>query len=263
MKAVPARRLARVVAAFAVVWLAARMRAPRLAREERRDLARRLARRALASLDVQIRVCGRLRAADPSLVVANHVSWLDIQVLNAVFGARFVAKDETSSWPVIGAIARGFETFFLRRGSRRDAARVMAAVASALAAGDTVVVFPEGTTTDGTRLGRFHPAFFQAALNAQVPLRPVGIRYTTADGEQSLAASFIGDMTFLDSLLAILRERPLIAELRAGDVLTHERATRRALAASAQACIGRELGIPVDRIETSVGVPASRHKAAA
>jgi len=263
MNGMVARRLLRVVAGFAVAWLAARVLAPRLARAARRDLARRLARRTLASLDLQVRVSGRVIAAGPALVVANHVSWLDVQVLNTIFSARFVAKQETRTWPVIGAIARGFETFFLRRGSCRDAARVTAAVASALAAEDTVVVFPEGTTTDGTRLGRFHPAFFQAAVDAGVPLQPVAIRYTTAEGEQSLAASFVGDMTFVDSLLTILRERPLIAELCIGDVLAHERANRRGLAASAQASVAAALGIPAHRVETPAGLPVSRHKVAA
>jgi 1-acyl-sn-glycerol-3-phosphate acyltransferase len=248
-----ADRLSRAIAGFGVVWLAARWRAPRLGDVERRRLAGALARRTLARLDVHPRVTGRgFTPGGPCLLVVNHVSWLDVQVLNAVFDARFVAKSETAAWPVVGAIARGFGTFFLRRGSIRDAARVVGRVTAAIARGETVAVFPEGTTTDGLRLGRFHPAFFQAAIDAGVPVHPVAIRYRRPDGTISTAAPFVGDMTFLASLLRIAREPALTAELSLCPPLATIGRDRRQLAATAQHAVARSLDLAASAVDAPV-----------
>jgi 1-acyl-sn-glycerol-3-phosphate acyltransferase len=118
-------------------------------RPEDRSILRRLARQTLAILGVRVVRGGRGGPAPrPVLVVANHVSWLDVYALQAGQGGRAVAKREVRDWPIAGAIVRG---------SPRDAARVKDAVAAALRAGERVVVFPEGTTSDGAGVGRFYP----------------------------------------------------------------------------------------------------------
>src|SRR5262249_56452210 len=114
----------------------------------------------------------RTRTADPRRVVSNHVSCLDVYVLNAAQPVRFVAKSETRTWPFVGTIADRFGSFFIVRGSCRDAARVKTRVAEALRAGESVAVFPEATTTDGHRVKPFYGAMFQAALHAAVPVQP-------------------------------------------------------------------------------------------
>jgi 1-acyl-sn-glycerol-3-phosphate acyltransferase len=226
-----------------VVWLIATLIAPRLTPARRRRVVARCAARTLSIL----RVTSRVHRVPPlhdgaMLVVANHVSWLDVYVLNAALGGtRSVAKREVASWPVAGAIARGFATFFHTRGSGRDAARVKDDVAAALRAGEPVVVFPEGTTTEGDGVARFHPAFLQAAIDAGVPVQPVAIRYARSDGALDRAAAFVGDMTFLASLLRVLRRPRLEARLTFGPRLHPHGHTRRDLAAASHAFVARAL----------------------
>lgn len=200
-------------------------------------LARRHARGLLESLGVELRVFGVLPAADrPLLLVANHVSWLDTYALNAVNGARFIAKSEVGAWPLIGTIASRFGTIFHRRGCFRDAWRTVAAARRALALGYPVGVFPEGTTTRGDELLEFRPAFFQAAIDIGVPVQPVAIRYCFSDGTPTAAASYSGDTSLLDSVLDVLRCRRLVVELHfAARLAPYD--DRRALAASARKAI--------------------------
>ncbi|HLK11426.1 MAG TPA: lysophospholipid acyltransferase family protein [Candidatus Binatia bacterium] len=236
-------RWARVAADLLLVWLAAGLVAPRLSAAARRRLGRRLARRNLAALELRVRVRGT-PSPEPVLLVANHVSWLDVHALGAVVPARFVAKAETARWPIVGTIARRLDAFFIVRGSFRDAARVKARVAAALRAGERVAVFPEGTTTDGSRIGRFHGALLQAALDADVPVQPVAVRYRAADGTPGTAAAFVGDMTFAESLARVVRAPGLVAELWFGPPLAPAGCSRRELAAVARETIADVLGLP-------------------
>jgi 1-acyl-sn-glycerol-3-phosphate acyltransferase len=242
---VPLRVLrgAALVAQVLVVWLAAVLLAPRLSPARRRRLAARCAAQTLAIVRVRPRVHGAHAFVDgPVLVVANHVSWLDVYALNAVLGgARYVAKREVRRWPIAGGIAHGFGTFFHARGNVRDAARVKDAVVAALRAGERVVVFPEGTTTEGDGAGRFHAAFLQAAVDAAVPVQPVAIRYPDPDGGPDRAAAFVGDTTFLASLLRVLRRRRLDARLTVGPALDPRGRTRRDLTAASHAFVASVL----------------------
>ena len=212
--------------------------APRLTPGRRGSLSARLAARTLRTLHVRVLRFGAAPHDGPMLLVANHISWLDVYALNALVGGpRSVAKSEVARWPFAGAIARGFGTFFHVRGSYRDAARVKNEVAVALRAGERVLVFPEGTTTEGGSLGRFHAAFFQAAVDAGVPVQPVAIHYPMADGSPDPAASFIGEMTFVESLVRVLGRRRLEARLTFGPVLSSAGRTRRELAALSHAFV--------------------------
>jgi 1-acyl-sn-glycerol-3-phosphate acyltransferase len=210
-----ARRASRLAAHLVTLYAHARLVAPRLGRTERDQLARQLARRMLDVLAVRVRVHGTpLPARGPLLVVANHVSWLDPYTLNAVVAARFVAKSEVARWPLVGGVARGFGSFFIVRGSVRDAARTKDRVAEALRAGERVGAFPEATTTDGAQVGAFHGALFQAAIDAGVPIQPVAVRYTDVDGTPSDAPVFVGDMTLAASLARVLAAPTLHADVR-------------------------------------------------
>lgn len=242
----PALRCVRAVAMLVqlcVVWLGAVVVAPRLGVSRRNALVARFAAGTLAILGVRVRAVGAQPLRDgPVLVVANHVSWLDVYLLNAVLGGtRHVAKSEVARWPVAGAIARGFGTFFHARGSFRDAARVKDAVAAALRAGDRVVVFPEGTTSEGDDVGRFHAAFFQAAVDARVPVQAAAVRYPGPGGRPDPAAAFVGDMTFVASLARVLRRRKLEARLTFGPVLLPGHLARRELAAVSHAFVALAL----------------------
>jgi 1-acyl-sn-glycerol-3-phosphate acyltransferase len=243
------RRGAAVLSSLVFTWAVAAFVAARLAPRARRLLSARLARGTLAALDVRVGMTGVGPTDDrPRLFVANHVSWLDVYALGAWWPARFVAKIETASWPLAGTIARRFDALFIVRGSFRDAARVKARVAAALAAGDSVVVFPEATTTEGDRLARFHPAMFQAAIEAGALIQPVALRYRRQDGSPCPAAAFVGDDTFAASLCRVLREPAIEVDVHVGPPLSPAGWTRRELAGWAQTTVATALGLPRTRV---------------
>jgi 1-acyl-sn-glycerol-3-phosphate acyltransferase len=153
-------------------------------------------RAVLAALGVRLEVEGSL-SADCELLVANHVSWLDVVALNAVRPAVFVCKQEIAAWPVIGRLLRGTGTVFMRRGSARAAYRTMRELSMRLAIGEQVAVFPEGTTSGGAGVLPFRTALLQSALNAGCPIQPVALAYT------SEVAVYTGDTRFIDSLWAV------------------------------------------------------------
>jgi 1-acyl-sn-glycerol-3-phosphate acyltransferase len=236
----------RTAAGFVEAYAAARFVAPRLAPAVRRAADVRRARHGLAVLNVDVVRRGAALVEGPVLLVANHVSWLDVYALNSLMAARFVAKAEVRTWPVVGLIAERSETFFIVRGSFRDAARVKNAIAAALRRSERVVVFPEGTTTDGTRVARFHPALLQAAVDTGTPVQPVAIRYPGERGRPNPDAAFIDDMGFLTSLGRVIGTGALSAELTFGEPILPLGLTRRDLAESAQRFIAERLGVERD-----------------
>lgn len=209
----------------------------------RMTLTREWSRSLLDLLGVQLRVRGNpLDAADHNvLVVSNHVSWLDIYLLNTVRPLRFVSKAEIRNWPVVGRLAVFTGTLFLERGRRRDTARVNDAVSIALTSGDCVAFFPEGTTTDGTYLKPFLSSLLQAAINAQAELRPVALRYILPDGGIDRAAAYCGDMSMMDSLRNILARREIRAELIFLEPIPTSGKHRRELARQAEQLISSAL----------------------
>ncbi len=193
---------------------------------------RGLARAMLAVLG--IRVVRRGPALRPgSLLVANHVSWLDILVLMAVSPMRLVAKGEVGAWPGIGSLAGLSGAIFIDRSRPKALPATVAEVAEALRSGRTVAAFPEGTTFCGVNRGRFRPALFQAAIDAGAPVVPVSINY------DSTAAAFIGDDTLFHSVRRVAALRSLTVTLVTAPALRPEPgADRRALARAAQASMG-------------------------
>jgi 1-acyl-sn-glycerol-3-phosphate acyltransferase len=215
---------------------------PSLDAHARRARIRRWSRRLLHLLGVDIRITGAL--AHPNvLVVANHVSWLDIFALHAVGPVRFIAKSEIARWPLIGRLVRGVGTLFIERARRRDTHRVNQEMAAALRDGDIVAVFPEGTVTNGTRLLPFKGSLLQPIIDAQGSVQPVAIRYRTQAGDTSLAAAYDG-VTFLHSLWRIAGERALVVDLVATPPLSATGRVRRELAGDAEAIIRAALESP-------------------
>jgi 1-acyl-sn-glycerol-3-phosphate acyltransferase len=250
-------RLTRLLILLLRLYLDARLRVPGLPAEHRRRAAQRWARRMLRTLRVEVRARGHVPAPGaPLLLVANHVSWLDSYALNTVSAARFVAKSEVCGWPLIGPIAVGFGTFFLKRGCYRAAARMVGGLAEVLCAAQPVGVFPEGTTSEGNGLLRFYPAMFQAAVLSGARVQPVAVRYRGADGAPTGAAAYVGDMSVLDSIRRLLREPGLTAELVFCAPLDPSGRTRRELAALTRAAIAAALAF-----EDAVG-PTTLRRAA-
>jgi 1-acyl-sn-glycerol-3-phosphate acyltransferase len=135
------------------------------------------------------------------LLVANHISWLDIMAVHAVCPhARFVSKADVKSWPLMRHLVDAGGTLYLERERKRDALRVVHAMADALKAGDTVAIFPEGTTSDGQALLPFHANLLQAAIATETPVQPVAIRFSDSGHAVSRAVEFVGATTLAQSL---------------------------------------------------------------
>jgi len=171
-----------------------------------------------------------------ALVVSNHISWIDIYVINAWRPTPFVSKAEVGNWPLIGWFARNLDTVFVEREKRSDARRIMHELAERLQRGELMCVFPEGTTTDGVGLKPFHANMFQAAVSAGKPVQPICIRYEDAQGRQSVAPAYIDDVSLKQSLDAMLNAGPLTAHVYVGEAIQPE-GDRRKLAAQAQAAV--------------------------
>lgn len=135
------------------------------------------------------------------LYVANHISWLDIVAINAVSPSRFVSKSEVGRWPLIGRLVTAADTLYLVRQRQRDALRVVHLVAEALKGGDTVAVFPEGTTGEGHELLPFHANMLQAAIATEIPVQPIALMYSDPEHAVSPAVAYVGDTSLMRSLL--------------------------------------------------------------
>jgi len=200
-------------------------------------LIQRWSRKLLALFRVSLVVRGeQVEARDlaGSMVVSNHVSWLDIYAINGWHPPRFVAKSEIRSWPVIGWLCAQTGVLFVERARKRDAHRIMHVIADAMRAGDAICVFPEGTTSSGLQLLPFHANLFQAPVSAAAPIRPLALRYRiAATGELTTIPAYIDDLSMMDTINAILNGPPLVVEVVVGPVVAAEM-DRRALAAHSQ-----------------------------
>lgn len=153
-------------------------------------------------LRLEISVQGEL-PAQPALYVANHVSWLDIPVLGGIAGVHFLSKAEVAEWPLIGKLATAAGTLYIRRGKGEVRMRTRQ-IAAHIGSGRSVLVFPEGTTTDGRDVRNFHSPLFAAATDGGHALQPVAIRYLDQNGELHPHAPFIGDDEFSAHLWRLL-----------------------------------------------------------
>lgn len=205
---------------------------PALAEAGRQQKVRHWSAGLLDCLAVRVELVGAAQCAGPLMLVANHVSWLDISVLQAAQFCRFVAKAELRRWPVIGLMAGRSGTLFIERESRRDAMRVVHHMADSLRAGEVLAVFPEGTTSDGTGLLPFHANLFQAAISSSARVQPVWIEYLDAhSGRPSQAPNFVGDEFFLASVWRTLCASGTLVRIHRGEAQSPLGRDRRKLAA--------------------------------
>ena len=202
--------------------------------ETKQRLIQRWSRKLLALFRVSLVVHGEPVARHElagSMLVSNHVSWIDIYAINSWYPPRFVAKSEIRSWPVIGWLCAQTGVFFVERARKRDAHRIMHVIADAMRSGDAICVFPEGTTSDGLQLLPFHANLFQAPVSAGAPIRPLALRYrVAATGELTTIPAYVGDLSMMDTINAMLDGPPLIVEVCVGPAVAPE-TDRRGLAA--------------------------------
>lgn len=192
----------------------------------------------VSRLGIRIIVRGHPAAGAGTLLMANHISWLDITALHAAMFCRFIAKGDVRHWPVIGYMAAQAGTLFIERASRRDAMRVVHQMAASLRAGEVLAVFPEGTTSDGERLLPFHANLFQAAISADAPVQPVAIGFIDqASGLRSQAPCYIGDDSLLSSVWRTLRTPDIAVVIWFGEPQMAQGKDRRAWAAHVRAAV--------------------------
>lgn len=225
-------RLLRVGAhVVAGLWMVA-LRFPRLSPEQQGVRVQAWSMALLGHLGIALQVRGPLPLLGPVLLVANHLSWLDIPVLHAARHCRFVSKSDIQDWPLIGTLATAAGTLYIERRVRRDARRVVQQMTGALRERAVLAVFPEGTTGDGTVLLPFHANLLQAALDAGAPVQPVGLRFVdAASGAASAAPVYAGDTTLLASVWRTACAPPLRAVVHYGAAEPSQGRERRAWSA--------------------------------
>lgn len=168
-------------------------------------------RRLCEVFNIEVQVHGAI-PREPALWVSNHISWLDVAVLGS--GARifFLAKAEVEKWPILGNLAKGGGTLFIKRGSG-DSIRIREQITEFLKQDIPVLFFPEATTTDGTRVKKVHGRLLGAAIEAQRPVQICVICYVNQNGELDMVAPFIGEMTFAEHVQRVLEMPKVTAHL--------------------------------------------------
>jgi 1-acyl-sn-glycerol-3-phosphate acyltransferase len=186
-------------------WAFISARFTHIGQTEREAFVQGWARGLLKVWRIDLQVRGQPPAQGPLLLVANHVSWLDIVALHAAGFCRFIAKSDIKRWPLIGTMATGAGTLYIEREAPRDALRVMHHMRDALLRGEVVAVFPEGATGNGITLWPFHANLIQAAISAAAPVQPVALCYVNAHtGQPSLAPVYRDGQTLVGSVWCML-----------------------------------------------------------
>lgn len=232
-------RLVRVLGLALGGWHTIVFQFPRMGRARREATVQAWSQRMLHELGVGLEVRGVAPTAGPMMLVANHISWLDILVMHAAGHCRFVSKSDVAHWPLIGRLATGAGTMYVERESRRDAMRVVHHMTDSLLEGDILAIFPEGTTSDGVTLLPFHANLIQAAVSAHAPVQPVALRFTeTASGRNSLTPCYIGDDSLVGSVWRTVSGPPVTAIVTYGEPQLSQGRDRRAWARDLRAAVG-------------------------
>jgi 1-acyl-sn-glycerol-3-phosphate acyltransferase len=177
----------------------------------------------------------------PILLAANHVSWLDIFVINAIQPAHFVAKSDIRSWPLVGLLCDRSGTIFVERTRRTAVREVLQVMADRLTQQGIVAVFPEGTTGDMYSLKPFHSNFLQAAVTSKASILPLGIAYKNTEGKLAEAVQFIGETTFVASAIKVMSQPKIVANLIITQTIVFSDQTRHELCAATEQKISQAL----------------------
>jgi 1-acyl-sn-glycerol-3-phosphate acyltransferase len=247
-----------MLAHAALAALLLRFAYPRISADRRRALTQWWSAKLIRILGITARVQGPVPRATErgAMIAANHVSWLDIFLISSVRPTRFIAKSEIRDWPGAGWIADRAGTIFIRRDQWRDTARINDKVHAALEARDCVGLFPEGITTEGDTLLKFHSSLFASSVANHAHVHPAAIRYQTRDGALCREISFAGDRSFMESLGLIIRQKSVVATLAFAAPVETEGTTRREVSEAARARVASLLGL--EDPGTPPGRPAGR-----
>ena len=232
--------MARLLAHLALGIATLAFRFGRYTEERRLAAIQRWSRRLCALAGVHLEYRGS--PPQDGLLVMNHISWLDPFVMNAAAPSRFIGKAEIARWPVVGYLCTRVGTLYLERGSRSAVRRANAAIIAALGRGERVAVFPEGSTTFGDELLKFHAALLQPAITQGCTAHPVALQYLDRHGAVTRAPSYVGEQSLGASVWTLLGERHVTARLVFGQPVSTAGRHRRELASALHAAIIRYLG---------------------
>ena len=241
-------------------------RAPGSWRAVLRAVLRCWGRASLAILGCRVTVCGE-PPREPFLLISNHISYVDIFLLSAFTPGRFVAKAEIGDWPVIGAMCRSADIIFVDRGRRRDVTKVGEQITAALAAGDPVILFPEGTSTPGNKVAPLKPSLLAPAAGQELNVHWAVVRYETPPDETPafLSVAWWGDMALTPHAPDLLKLRRIDAQIefgegtvRSADRKVLARRLREQMAGSFRPMVSSEELATIGDVHGQVGIPESR-----
>ena len=231
-------RLLRLLSHLVTGLLKITFQFPRFAQAQKDQAVQIWSLALLKHMGIALRVHGQVPKTGPVLLAANHISWLDIIVMHAARHCRFISKDDIAKWPVVGTLATAAGTLYIQRESRRDALRVVHQMAACLQNNEVLAVFPEGTTGDGTTVLPFHANLLQAAISANAPVQPVGLKFVdVASTETSLAPCYVGDDTLVGSVWRTLCADPIEAVVHFGPLQSAQGRDRRTWAADVRKAV--------------------------
>lgn len=170
---------------------------------------------------IDVKVHGKL-INQPSLLISNHISWLDIPVLSTLGPMSFVAKKEIGTWPIISQLASLQKTVFVERGNRAKASETVREMMLRLEQGNSILLFPEGTTTDGNRVLPFKTTLFSSAKETNAIIQPISLAYThlhgiALDRYQRKLIGYYGDISLKNNAWYCLSAGPITAQIIVGD----------------------------------------------
>ena len=199
----------------------------------------------LSLLGISVEVMGAVDTTTSNtsrLLVANHISWLDPLVIQTLQHSIFVAKHEVSQWPVVGHIAKGCDVVFVNRGSPSSARKMVQSMTAALQKNMCVAGFPEGTSTEGHKVGFFHSNLFEVAVANACEVIALSLRYKDPSTQaMRLEPAFVGDIGFLQSLHRVICAPPMVVQVVVSEPIRPDGHTRRTLAQLAQSKVESQL----------------------
>jgi len=224
---------------------------PNCSREKQQRMMQNWAAGMLNILNIHLQCSGKVpgQKIERALLIASHVSWLDICVMMAVNPTQFVAKSEIRDWPIIGFLCKRVGTLFIERAKRSDTLRINHEISHVLITGERVCVFPEAGTSDGTKINHFHASLLQSAIDAKACLYPVAIRYLDRKGHISRDAAYT-DVSMIVSLQKILRQPCIEAVVVFNDAIESKDKNRRELARRAEGAIANSLALTLYHTES-------------
>ncbi len=236
-------RICRVVLHTITGFVIAGLLLPVVNKRYRHYLIQWWCKRLLAAFNIKVIATGNIPPENLShaMIIANHVSWADIHVLNSVIPLRYIAKSDIRHWPVFGFFASRVNTLFVNRAKKQDALRIVDIIAETLQAGDRLCLFPEGTTTDGTTILPFKSSLIEAAIRTKTPIYPVAIHYPLADGGINTAMAYAGETTLIQAMQqALTIKSPVVVIHFLAPIATNQH-DRRALTLLVQDVISKQL----------------------